>query len=1166
MTKLTPQQESAVYSVDNNVLVAAGAGSGKTHVLVERYVEILRKNQAVNPDMIIAVTFTRKAAGEMRNRLKAKFKELAETDKENSDRWQGCLQDIDQAKIGTIHSLCESILKAFPAEAKIDPQFEVIDDVLKNEIIDESVTEALRVAISENSDEKSILEDMNFDDIHRWILKGINSSIQFRESFEQMVSLDNDELLNYMNRVRHEIQLALIRDVIYSQKWQEKITFIDSSVATGKLEETRQLVLDIHSDIGMTLNNEELSDTKVSAALWNRLLSFKEINLRGGGRDELSKDIKAAIKSLKTMAQDCFLSGSGSSAFELPAELTEKDVEQFKYCHWLVKLFKRANQIYFLKKQEELLLDYDDMIYRAANLLHEPDSVARKYFHDRLHAILVDEFQDTNSMQAEVVSLLAGKQTRLFLIGDDKQSIYKFQGADVSTFNSWRDHMKGAGQKDSVGKNLSGENQSLKLTASFRSHPKIVNLVNYVFNKIFGGANEEISYRALFEPLDATRKNTSTDKSEFENINVVITPSADDMDSSEKERLESLSVADWILDKINSGAPLINADGEIERTLSFGDFAILVPQNKDFEAIEYGLDKRKIPYSVFAGRGFLNRQEIIDIENVMRFLANNLDSHSLLGVLRSPMFAVSDDVLHEVVTTSNKKSLWAKVQSTEMISQSGYENLAKAVNTLKHLIVDSASLNLAELVRKIIIRTNIELVHLSGPKGTQRARNLFKIISMARDYEHLSCGEFANQLNQMREFNIKQSDAPVGTSDSVKVMTIHASKGLEFPCVALPSLGGSLTKYSGKLIFHPTYGVAINSERDTRAPKPPWYGYTLKLDKEMELYERRRLLYVAMTRARDYLGIFLDQESRNKESFRSWILSSLDMELSEITDNAERFELNQDGFNATFNAGLYGYDEMAEEDETEEPPKELKLSIIKSESIEEEVTNLSLVEPIRGTPVDLSNIWPESKRITPSSKGTIQLEGNLVGNYFHKLMESLVSLNEMPDREFLENVAFDMGVLISHPAKRKLLIDEGEKLLKYFFESKLHTMMIMARRSFHEFPYLKQAEEDVLSKRPDLILEDEKGDWYVIDFKTDDFHRHDMDTHVNRHRRQINAYVKDLEALTDTKYKPALYFARHGEMVVVDSNIESENSPGKRAGGDSKQLKEQPVQLNLFGE
>lgn len=1137
---LTEQQKVAVVNVQKNVLVAAGAGSGKTHVLVERYVELLRTYPEVSVDMIVAVTFTRKAAGEMRNRLKLKFKELADSEPENSDRWQKCLADIDTAKIGTIHSLCESILKAFPAEALIDPQFEVVDEVSQTELIDESVTRAFQQAVEEGGEEAILLIEMNIDEVRRWCVTNLKAGIQFQESYKTMTGLDDEALLAHMNRIRAEVQCDLIQELLESEIWRQSLDYLAEESADGKLETQRLEVLSLCQSLAdFSIEDEELA--KRCAEAWKALASLGEIiNLRVGGNKEPAKEMKARMKKIRTIASD--------TVADLPAEIGSDEVETFRYCRYLIRLFERSSAFYEERKRVNLVLDYNDLIERTLVLLrgeNEDSSVARRHFQERLYAILVDEFQDTNSLQAELVSLLAGSRTRLFLIGDDKQSIYKFQGADVSTFNHWRSLMK----EDVCSERtafLEGERLATKLTVSFRSHPEVVAFVNHVFERILKGGG---TYRAVFEPLNATRKPAA--ERSHDNVDLVVYPSFDEqgqpLDREAKKRIESLAVADWILSMIDSKAPVINADGEIERSLGFGDFAILVSKNSDFADVEYGLALRGIPYSIFAGRGFLNRQEIIDIENLLAFLNNRRDCHSLFGVLRSPLFAVSDDIIHEF-GAGRRGTLWQALNENELSisGREGYESLRRAAVLLRGFIRDMADLSLSELIRRVIVKTNYELVLLSGPGGVQKARNLFKLLSIAREHEHLSAGEFAHLLSQMREFEIKQSDAPVGTSDSVKIMTIHASKGLEFAAVAMPALGSSLVRPGGRLIFHPTYGIALNTNRDDKEDKPAWYSYAQKLDSQMELAERRRLLYVAMTRARDYLGIFIEQEDRKKETFRNWILDAIDYDPLEASDGLQENVLSGVNGEIRFVSRFFS------------PPEELPTTVLEEDKKEafalaSDLSGLfPLMERLDVSPAELPEPSNTASRVTPSKHGEEPLPANLVGTYFHKLMEAVgPSLMEFPSSDLFESVAFELGVMVSHPQKRALLKAEGEKLMKHFFESRLHTMMVMALRRLEEYPYLIcGAEEDILSRRPDLILQDENQRWYIIDFKTDDFARSDLEKHLNRHRRQLMTYVKDLKTLTGIEYLPAIYFARHGELCII--------------GGDDNS--DQPKQLNLFAQ
>lgn len=210
------------------------------------------------------------------------------------------------------------------------------------------------------------------------------------------------------------------------------------------------------------------------------------------------------------------------------------------------------------------------------------------------------------------------------------------------------------------------------------------------------------------------------------------------------------------------------------------------------------------------------------------------------------------------------------------------------------------------------------------------------------------------------------------------------------------------------------------------------------------------------------------------------------------------------------------------------------------------------MERLEASPAELPEPSNTASRVTPSKHSEEALPANLIGTYFHKLMEAVApSLIDFPADDLFESVAFELGVMVSHPQKRALLKAEGEKLMKLFFESRLHTMMVMARRRLEEYPYLIcGAEDDILSRRPDLILQDENQRWYIIDFKTDDFARSDLEKHLNRHRRQLMTYVRDLKTLTGIEYLPAIYFARHGELCII--------------GGDDDSGS--PRQLNLFAQ
>lgn len=1271
MTSLTEQQLAAVFSVDKNVLVSAGAGSGKTHVLVERYIEILRNDPSLTVDGIIAVTFTRKAAGEMRTRLKGRFRKLTETEAE-SERWRQCLADIDSARIGTIHSLCESILKAFPAESGIDPQFEVIDEVSQAQLLEESIDQTFREVIGDTLPEIKLLTDHNIDEVRNWLKQMLASSLQFNEAALMLLNLPEGELLVQLNDTRHRIQRRMLQDVIVRQDWQTAHSYLSETFGRDKLEQQRLRIVQAIDDIHAICRGSEKSDSAAeeSAELWRGLEVIAAADMRIGGHSDEAKAIKERLGVLRSIARK--LLGKPP----LPPSIEQTDLLNFDDERHVSNLFYRAQRIYGERKTLELKLDYNDLIGLAYAALSNSESAARQHYQDKVRAILVDEFQDTNTIQAQLVGFLAGSTTRLFLIGDDKQSIYKFQGADVSNFNEWKQILKGESE-DPV-RQLTGESMVTKLTVSFRSHPNVVSFVNAVFSKMLSPGLSNIPYRADFEPLSTFRKvnldnstisgagdnglageltitagessetvaasssavaaparsiagnisasfsmaggagstmvagagmafalepetaspkqlslfdlsgSSSPPSAPFEigeievseaspipastetyddfetdadvtglqavdsdveentedfsppkptaNVQMVIFDGTDEFgerDSEVSSLTESRAVAKWIQEMVDNEAPLLDNDGRVLRSLKYGDFAVLVAKNSHFKIIERGLLERGIPYVVFAGRGFLNRQEVIDFENLLYFLGNPQDSHALLGALRSPMFALSDDTVHELFLTMREEdrslTLWEALLKAVSTRRSGYEYVLRAVSELRRFMDDAARLSLTALIRKIIQKTCYDLALMSAENGRQRSRNLWKLVSLAKEHEELSFFEFAKRLTLMRDFELKQTDAPFESHDSVKLMTIHASKGLEFPAVALPCLSGRVLGQDRKLIFHRNYGFALDTSRGDSESRPAWYRYAKQLDQDMEIAERKRLLYVAMTRARDYLGLFLERDiGQQQESFRQWLAEVLDIDFH---DESEENRLRSVRFDGGSTEYVVSMENRVSVTPSEAELAKNRLAVLEEESIDCSEPAPSLMEAVLPEPVSPTSRWRGWTRVTPGKGGVEPLDATVVGVYLHSVLEHLPESLERPDRFTQESIAMMQGSVVAHPEKLKMLLNEGDKLLDIFYDSELFVLMKNAKRRLTELPYVFISDSGIESRRPDLLIEDESGKWFIIDYKTDDIPESAMPQQARRHAAQLEGYCRDIRQLTGLNPAIRLYFARLGKLV-----------------------------------
>jgi ATP-dependent helicase/nuclease subunit A len=1140
----TEQQQLAIDNVDKHVLVSAGAGSGKTHVLVERYVEILRKNPDVTLANIIAVTYTRKAAAEMRSRLKARFLALSKDPGERESgaylRWLGCLSEVDSARINTIHALCESILKSFPADSGIDPEFELLDELTTGELLEEAVAQALRDVIAAPEQYKleyALLLEYPIDDVVKIVSDLIKNSTRFEEAlktFPQPLTVES-----MLAHARAFIADARARAV--SGLKEERLFLADVNFAASNPLDAKNALEAVRLEM-LSYCQQIIDDdgSNAGASGWQAMLALSQVKTGTLGGPK-AKPFRDRLRDLREMVKEI--------TAKVPGDLGADDEHAMQNALGIIGFFERARAHYQAAKDKRTALDFNDQVALAKRCLEKSGSQAKSYFNEKIKALLVDEFQDTNDVQAELLlDLLAGADTRLFLIGDDKQSIYKFQGADVATFNRRKQIF--ASVATGLINVLSGETMVTKLTKSFRSHPLVVDFVNAVFSRLLDGDPAKLAYVAAFEALTPAR--TLPENSAETAVDILLFDEEEGDDQLPPDKLEAAHVALWIKEKIDNAFE-IEEKGGVNRPIAYGDFAVLVGKNSEFGPFEEMFARFGIPYVTFGGRGFLSRQEVADFENLFRFLDNPKDSHSLLAVLRSPLCPLTDDLIHKVITAENKNGanknnaskndkdpLWARLTAASRERIGGFESLTQAVRLLRTMLDYASLLPLGELVHKIITLTRYDLSMLAAGDGKQRSRNVWKLVHLARENEALSCGEFADKLAAMREMNLKEAEAPIDSRNAVKLMTIHASKGLEFPAVALPCLGGQASKAGGRFIYHRSYGAAFNTKRLKSDEKPAWYESAANLDKAMEVEERKRLLYVAMTRARDCLGLFIKHTARKTDSYRLWLRQILELDVDSFTppDPGIRAvcDITANGHSAKFTlAYCYG----------RPPGLDLALTARRDDTHAEAIaaaansTQVFWDEPA----VSLFDTAPNELalvRLTPGRESEVAgrddfaaLAPRVVGTFFHALMENL-PLTKSVDREWVRDIAYNQGVHFVHPKRLDALVDEGLRLLEIYRGSRLRELVEKSHSRFNEMPYLVYVDDSdrgVITMRPDLLVEAADGEWHLVDFKTDHFNHLSagaVEQQARKHRHQLKRYVDDLQIMAGVQIRPAIYFAQYG--------------------------------------
>jgi ATP-dependent exoDNAse (exonuclease V) beta subunit len=383
-------------------------------------------------------------------------------------------------------------------------------------------------------------------------------------------------------------------------------------------------------------------------------------------------------------------------------------------------------------------------------------------------------------------------------------------------------------------------------------------------------------------------------------------------------------------------------------------------------------------------------------------------------------------------------------------------------------------------------------------------------VQLAHENAQMSLSEFVQSLQSMREFRVKQTAAPLDSENAVKLMTIHSSKGLEFPIVALPKLDTKAFEFKGKLHFHREYGLSFDSTRGEKEEKPAHFLVAKRIETDMEIAESKRLLYVAMTRARDYLGLFFDEREESSESFKTWIQEFFREHPADTS--ATCLELRTDR-QTIFNPALIS-----------------EAAVDAGKAQIQPAINLDLITDLSAANIPPRPRWQSLLRVTPSAS-LPEIEPTVLGDCFHKVMEYFCESLRLPDADTLKAVLESDGIAVVHPQLSQLLLTELKRLLQLFEGSDLQALMQDSKLRLAETPYVLLTEDSpVVSKRPDLLLQDCLEQWHVIDYKTDHIAEAEMAHQAEEHRKQLSTYRHDIELLAGVKPAAAVYFAQLGRL------------------------------------
>lgn len=915
----TDDQYAAVDIDDKNLIVVAGAGSGKTRVLVERYLRMLEKNPDWSLKSLVAITFTRAAAYEMRQRLRERLVGRARS--EQNPVWRKHLSELDSARIDTIHGFCAAILRANAAQAGIDPKFEVLDEVeaailLENALQDSLATlEPELLALFSHYDSDKILAALKRQELVSLALPEDIPSPEdllchWRKQWAQALNeacqrLLGNEAVRQLMQARHYPSDDKL-GALY-QQYQDCFRQVQ---AEQDADEIWQLIQECYEN-GKVGNIGKL-------AAW------------GGAQEK--KQAAAFLRGVRERLK--------ALIDEIGEPIGELDEQSAQLLPLWLRLMRQVQDAYRQRKLESALVDFDDLESLTARVLkHEP--IRQRYRGAEFKHLLVDEFQDTNELQWQIIRALGDLDCggALFVVGDPKQSIYQFRGADVSVFNRVQGLLKEAEQ-----------GQEIALSTSFRSHRRLISLFNALFKKwlVRDGDSPAADFEVAFDKeMSAVRPPppgaSPEDASICPSIEMLLlcnppqaepaaedetetdeTEAAADAETEKPQKLSAYDMREWearaiarrVREIVDSGRLVFDrkiGESSGHRPIRYGDIAMLLQAMSNVRIYEDAFKQAGLPFITIAGRGYYDRQEVWDMLDLLRCLHNPLDNLSLAAALRSPLFGFSDDLLFALrlledsnsSTKSSEKAmpLWAALRAAQnsesahlsVFSDEDRDLLAFALQTLQELRQMAGRVAIFELLGQALKATGY-LATLTGlPDGARRRGNIEKLLQLAEDSGKITLGKFSRYLSDLSAREIREGEVSLEAGNALRLMTVHASKGLEFPLVILADT--SWTRGGGgadTLLPDAKFGLSCQVFDIERNKNVSGFAHrrNIKLLARKQAAERKRLLYVAATRAQDYL-LISGQATIKKGgqlSARGWLgqlLAALGM--TELERKAEQY-------------------------------------------------------------------------------------------------------------------------------------------------------------------------------------------------------------------------------------------------------------------------------------
>ncbi|OYS16056.1 helicase-exonuclease AddAB subunit AddA [Lactobacillus taiwanensis] len=876
MTNFTREQNQAINDHGRDILVSASAGSGKTTVLVER---VLRRILSGTPvSSLLIITFTKAAAREMKERIKQKISDQLEIEPDNQFL-RSQLLDIDTANISTIDSFCLDVIRRFYYVIDLDPRFSVLTDETQAELLKER---ALREIESEYLEE----DNQDFQDFYD-NFSGDRDAEGARNLLLQLYNTATSEP-NYENFLNNLANYYHVEDkLVGSSLWQTQIKPLLIKEVSDLKDEVKKLFTFPEID------GADLSKVKENYDIFaNRLDEF----LKALEDDYSYNEIRASLmncKFEKTVRKSKKWSEDSIAVYQESQDLKSDLNDQLKKIFASFFVVEEKEQIKVLKKSEKLvetiigiekklikkfsqlkreqnLIDYSDMEQFAFNILTTDTSnahLAREYYQEKFNEILIDEYQDVNALQENIIRAIKKKgQNTLFMVGDVKQSIYGFRQARPDLFLS-KYHAYGQDENS----------ERIVLADNFRSTKRVTETVNVLFDPIlttnFGGIDYkkegQLQFGADYYPADLPTASEYIFSDKKRTQSAYEEKYGDEIDFSEIQmviaRIKQLKKENF---------QIWDRRTQLKRPLEYSDIAIITRTRSDNLQVMQEFAKADLPLFVTDAQNYFQTFELIMIMNYLRLIDNPQQDIPLVAVLRSPLFNFKEPELAQIRVKSRSGNFYTALASFASVNSDLGKKCKGFLQQLETLRNFAATHRISELIWSIYEKTHLLEIVTGLPNGQQRRVNLESLYERATSYE--SAGfkglyQFISFIERMRK-NQKDLAQPLlsdKADNAVKLMTIHASKGLEFPVVFVMGLGHKYQTrdLSGNFtIGKDSLGLTVK-EKDYRIDSLVKSVADVEKRQQM-LEEEARILYVGLTRAQQKLILVAsinDLESKQKK-------------------------------------------------------------------------------------------------------------------------------------------------------------------------------------------------------------------------------------------------------------------------------------------------------------